>query len=425
MILAHGKLYESNSIIHILKKLPSDLEAVLSKEQITSAMVVNACNRLSIRIQNGEFQDIFRSFLNEQQLQLLVYMLSKECLYYKLKNELKMSIHNPRIVRTPKESMIYTRQLEPLGVLFHIAAGNMDGLPAYSVIEGLLTCNINLLKLPKADHSITIRLLMELIKEEPALANYIYVVDTPSTDLKVMKHLANLSNAIVLWGSDETIKAVRSLAKPNTKIIEWGHKISFAYVTKEACDESQMKLLAEHILSTKQLLCSSCQGIYLDTNQYDEVVIFAKQFFQILCEVATNYPEVPVGVRAQVSLLQYNRKLENYNDFILKKSGVSVTVCCDNELVGSYTYGNLWIKPLPNDKIVHTLYKHTGHLQTVGICCTKEQENNLMTKLVKAGITRITPLDSMSELLVGESHDGEYPLSRYVKIVEIRRKISQ
>ena len=42
----------------------------------------------------------------------------------------------------------------PLGVLLHIAAGNADGLPAFSVAEGLATGNINILKLPQADNGL-------------------------------------------------------------------------------------------------------------------------------------------------------------------------------------------------------------------------------------------------------------------------------
>lgn len=49
----------------------------------------------------------------------------------------------------------------PLGVLFHIAAGNAEALPAYSVAEGLLMGNVNLLKLPAAGTDGVIRCLAQ------------------------------------------------------------------------------------------------------------------------------------------------------------------------------------------------------------------------------------------------------------------------
>ena len=38
---------------------------------------------------------------------------------------------------------------------------------------------------------------------------------------------------------------------------------------------------------------------------------------------------------------------------------------------------------------------------------------------MKAGVTRITRVGHMSQTVPGEAHDGEYPLQRYVKLVEV------
>ena len=65
-------------------------------------------------------------------------------------------------------------------MLLHIAAGNVDGLPAYSVAEGLLTGNINILKLPQADNGLSIEILRQLIAVEPALTDFIFMVDKTS-----------------------------------------------------------------------------------------------------------------------------------------------------------------------------------------------------------------------------------------------------
>ena len=45
-------------------------------------------------------------------------------------------------------------ETRPLGVLLHIAAGNAEGLPFFSVVEGLLAGNINILKLPGMDDGV-------------------------------------------------------------------------------------------------------------------------------------------------------------------------------------------------------------------------------------------------------------------------------
>jgi len=73
-------------------------------------------------------------------------------------------------------------------------------------------------------------------------------------------------DAVVVWGGKEAVSALRRMIPPNTKMIEWGHKISFAYVTEQAVTAAGLEGLAKNIVETGQLLCSSLQGIFLDTN---------------------------------------------------------------------------------------------------------------------------------------------------------------
>ena len=113
----------------------------------------------------------------------------------------------------------------PLGTLLHIAAGNVDGLPAFSLAEGLLTGNINIVKLPQADDGLSLMIITTLIEIEPALSDFIYVFDTPSDDLPAMKRMADMADGIVVWGGDAAVSAVRQFAPAGAKLIEWGHKL--------------------------------------------------------------------------------------------------------------------------------------------------------------------------------------------------------
>ena len=57
---------------------------------------------------------------------------------------------------------------------------------------------------------------------------------------------------------------MRKLAPPGCKLIEWGHRLSFAYLS--GWEGMDLFPLADHIVRTGGLLCSSCQVIYLDTD---------------------------------------------------------------------------------------------------------------------------------------------------------------
>ena len=201
--------------------------------------------------------------------------------------------------------------MHPLGVLMHIAAGNADGLPVLSLAEGLVTGNINILKLPQADGGLSLELVQALIGLAPELADFIYVFDTPSSDIAAMRQMAAYSDGIVVWGGDAAVAAVRQMAPVGAKLIEWGHRLSFAYLSGYEDKARELAQLAAHIISTRQLLCSSCQVIFLDTEDMGQVHAFCEEFLPILEAAAQAGPPEEIGTRAQVTLRRYAAMLEH------------------------------------------------------------------------------------------------------------------
>lgn len=425
MILINGSILSSNEIINILPTLEKRVCKTLNKPILNPMLVVEACNQLAVKIEQGCYQELLKQLITNEhitadQINTAINMFKSENLLHKIKFELGKGPENRKLFSlSSRKNPVLVKRM-PLGVLFHIAAGNIDGLPAYSVIEGLLAGNINILKLPAADHGLTIKLLYELIKIEPILSDYIYVFDTSSNDLTSMQAMAKCADAIVVWGGDTAIGEVRKLATPNTRIIEWGHKISFAYVTKMGMEDSALTELAHHILSTKQLLCSSCQGIYLDTNDMADIYRFSERFLTIMEKVARDYPSKGVGIQAQITLLLYNQELEAVKNGkkIYRGENCSIIASNDKKLETSFTNGNCWVKALPREYIITRLHRYKGYLQTVGLLCGQEEREELSGLLLRAGATRITKAGDMSRMVSGEAHDGEYPLLRYSKIVE-------
>ena len=65
-------------------------------------------------------------------------------------------------------------------------------------MEGLLTGNVNLLKLPQADSGLSLEILQKLMELEPDIREFLYVFDTPSSDLGTLKRLADIADGIVV-----------------------------------------------------------------------------------------------------------------------------------------------------------------------------------------------------------------------------------
>ena len=266
MILYDGKTYESSEQDRLLTDLEKRIPEILGKKQLSPEVVIEAVECLKNDLLAGRFDELLESFpadVVDTYKKQAAALLSKEHLHKKLETELGDTVeYTTDYIKGFNQ--IRVRKM-PLGVLFHIAAGNMDFLPAYSLAEGLMTGNINILKLPSADNGLSLKLIMQLIEYRPDLKDYIYVFDTSSSDIQGMRKMAELSNAISVWGSDMAIAAVRGLAPTGVKIIEWGQKLGFCYITRldevENADK-QLEGLAKHIAATKQPLCSSCQVIY-------------------------------------------------------------------------------------------------------------------------------------------------------------------
>lgn len=424
MILYKGKIFEDTLQKELLNTLQDDcLNTLSNTSPISTSEVINACDQLTKIIHQGKFDHIIKPLLEEYDIpsdyfEKYVSMFSKESLEKKVSIELGNDYQS--LLSLDEKNK---RSVHPLGILFHIAAGNVDVLPAYSVIEGLLVGNINILKLPTGDKGVSIDLLLELIKIEPKLKEYIYVFDVPSTEVDTLKVFAEMSDAIIVWGGDQAVKAARKMAPINTKIIDWGHKLSFAYASLDCSDEDLIGL-AHNVASTNQLLCSSAQGIYVDTNNRKELDAFAQRFFKIFLEVNKKHIPVPFGMKSKNAVELYYEELvqDTSKKRIWKQDGISIITTNDSDLELSLLFRNVWIKKLPNNKIVQVIKPYKSHLQSASILAPKEKYDVYLEKLIQSGLVRIKKPNEMSDVILGESHDGMYPLKLYSRIVEFYDK---
>ena len=300
-----------------------------------------------------------------------------------------------------------------------MAAGNLDGLPAYTALEGLLTGNINLVKLPSGDSGLSLALAKLLTDTEPRLAPYLYVFPIPSSDRASLGTLPGWPMGSSPGAGTRPSPPLRALAPAGCRLIEWGHRLSFAYLSGEA-SEADLTALARHILATNGLLCSSCQGIYVDTDQMEDLERFARRFLPILERAARG--RTP-GQAALSTLHGWEHQLE------LAADGAPDQVFPGRGLFpdgvhrsGAGAVPPLWQRvgegpapagagpgpgPLP------------GQAPDGGAAVPAGGAGGAHRLLARAGVNRITAPGRMSAPLPGEAHDGEYPLRRYLRAVDI------
>lgn len=421
-----GEPIYKEDFINKISELKEITASDLLLEPLKPEIVIEAVHTLANEINQEEIVLLLAmqgipKWASKEFVKVTVESLNKDTLSRKIFIELG---ENPFVWKRVNDGIEEKEQ--PLGVIVHIGAGNTLGLSAFSVIEGLLSGNINILKLPENERGISARILIRLVEIEPLLKPYIYVLDVSSKNKQVINQLIQVANGVVVWGSDVAISGIRQLAPPSLPIIEWGQKLSFAYFTKQENDENDLQGLARDICLTDQLYCSSPQCVFYETSNPKELDDFTNRLARYLeaavCEFPSN--ERSVDVQAQITLTHELIRMEA----ILKEKKLitdeqkqySVMVDYHPELKPSPLYRNIWAMPIKREELFRMLRAHRGYLQTVGLSCNKEDLEELSKIFYAAGINRITPCGSMSNHYVGEAHDGSYPLRRYVRKVNRR-----
>ena len=177
MILYKGKVFDSNFSKELVKHIKDDINHTREKKKLSIDKVIDALVKLGKSIEDGEFQEETEKAKREGQeryLETVLLSLKRENIEYKIRSELGNLSEG--LMEAPIEQKKIKKKIFPQGTILHIAAGNSDVIPAYSVMEGLLTGNVNILKLPKADDGLSIRIFQKLIEMEPEISDFVYVL---------------------------------------------------------------------------------------------------------------------------------------------------------------------------------------------------------------------------------------------------------
>lgn len=417
MILYRGKIYDTACRDKLLSTLYDDVNETLYKSTLDRQKLLRSVDAIASGLLSGKYSHLIKE-LDIDGLDGQIERAAELMRYENTAELIKAQLPHAGSGEGVK------RYIMPSGVLFHIAAGNADVLPAYSVLSGLVCGNVNVLKLPSQDNGITVKILSGLVEEMPELAEYIYVFDTPSSDVPSMIKMADVADRIVVWGGDEAVAAVRRIAPPSVPIVEWGHRIGFCCVTGGfEKHEDELYKLAEHIIKTSQLFCSSCQRIYvIDPDPYS-ADRFCRFFLPILQEERYKRPQKDIGAVAEVTLMRYSQTVEaamtgvKTADRVYTGNGCSLSVKDDPELEISGFFGHVDVTALSLEELFRVLRRKRGYLQTASVIADGDELERIENTVIRAGVVRITPPDKMSFAYTAEPHDGVAELGRYCRIV--------
>ncbi|MGW5476194.1 acyl-CoA reductase [Streptomyces sp. NPDC004008] len=357
----------------------------------------------------------------------LASALTRNALERKLRRELG-GLRPERLTRPDARETVY-ESWAPVGLLVHIAPGNAATVAPLSVVEGLLAGNLNVLKTSSADTALALDLLAALGAADTTglIAERVVALRFPSSRRESLRTLCGQADAIAVWGGEDAVGAVSDLAPPGCRIVEWGHRISFAYLTrKAAADAGTLDALAEDVCRFDQQACSSPQVVYLDTEDAEEIWAFAERFAEHLAKVSGTRPapRPSTAEQAEITTVEQLARLERHLGLtrVIAAADGSWRVLADTRpaLDASPLHRSVRVKPLPRHAVTATLRPMRRYLQTMAIGGGRADVAELSRAAFAAGVTRVTPVGSMLEGYEGEPHDGVYALQRYSRRVSVR-----
>ncbi|MGW2425266.1 acyl-CoA reductase [Streptomyces sp. NPDC001709] len=357
----------------------------------------------------------------------LATALTREALERKLRRELG-GLRPERLTRPDARETVY-EAWAPVGLLVHIAPGNAAAVAPLSVVEGLLAGNLNVLKTSSSDSALALDVLAALGAADPSglIAEHVVALRFSSARREWLQALCGPADAIAVWGGEDAVRAAGELAQPGCRVVEWGHRISFAYLTRQAASEDGvLDALAEDVCRLEQQACSSPQVVYLDTEDTEELFAFAGRFAERLAKVSDGReaPSPDPAEQAEITTVQQLARLEQHlgltRVFAAEDGSWRVLADARPALDASPLHRSVWVKPLPRHAITATLRPMRRYLQTAAIGGDRAEVAALSRAMFAAGVTRVTPVGSMLESYEGEPHDGVYALQRYSRRVSVR-----
>ncbi|MNR95561.1 Phenylacetate-coenzyme A ligase [compost metagenome] len=315
----------------------------------------------------------------------------------------------------------------PLGLLVHVTPSNVFAVAAMALVEGMLSGNLNLVKTSGSDTLFAQHFAEVLGACDPTgrVKELMIVARISSRRDDLLKTLFQEADGVSAWGNEESINAVKAMVPSGTRFIDWGHKLSFAYLSADKLDDAaSLSAVAREVCLIEQQACSSPQVLYVETDDFQVLRSVAKRLAEQLAEISPGFPLATPSLQEQAEITTTTQLVNlesclggaelieapdgSWRLFVEAKSG----------LRASPLYRSLWVKPLLRAEIVATLRPLRKYLQTVGLACDLGSLAPLSEAFIRAGALRITQLGHMvGNNYVGEPHDGVYPLQRFTRRV--------
>lgn len=315
----------------------------------------------------------------------------------------------------------------------HVLAGNVPGVAVTSVVRSLLVKSAVFARTPEREPVLVPLFARALASVDADVAACVAATRWPrAAGLDAVA--IGEADAVVVYGGEEAVAAVRQHARPGARIVEHGPRVSFGLVCREAISDAEaLAGVAADAAGAAALFdqqgCVSPHVLWVEGD-----ATTARRFAAALADAFARLGErLPRGrlepaEAAAIHALRAStefRAIAGQDTEVFAPTDTSATVLfeVDPAFAGSPLNRVIRVKPLASlDALPPLLLPVAPLLQTAGYAGPAARIAALAQRLVEAGVTRLAPFASMPFPPPFWHHDGRGPLSELVSWADLEEE---
>ncbi|HEU4754689.1 MAG TPA: acyl-CoA reductase, partial [Armatimonadota bacterium] len=313
-----------------------------------------------------------------------------------------------------------------------VASGNIPGAALPSVVQARLLKSPCIVRASSAEPVLLPLYARSLAEVSPLLGSSLAVTTWPGGDREREAALLAEVEALLAYGSDETLRSLRELLPVRARFVGYGHRISFSVIAREwlSSDRAAVaaRLAARDLCLFDQQGCLSPQAIYLEHGGEVTPDGFAGLLAAELTRAEEEWPRRELDAAEAAAIHQYRASVEMRSlaspDASLWTSpggtGWTVALVGGGALAPCCLNRTAVLQPLGDIAELPTLVGvQRPALMSVAIGAPRQRYQRLAGLLAQTGVTRIAPLGHAQLPEDPLYHDGVNGMAALVRFVTI------
>lgn len=318
---------------------------------------------------------------------------------------------------------------EGAALVSHVWAGNVPGLPLWSLVSGLLVKAGNLGKVSAGEPVLASVFARTLARHSPVLGQALAVLWWERSDTARARSVWAASEVVLAFGGDAALAELQQQMPAGVRLLAHGHKISLGAVGREALGATRApriaRLAAQDVVRHEQQGCYSPQVFYVERGGQVPPEEFAERLAAELAQLTARFPRPEPGLAEATQIAQWRSRQEWAGE------GVQLIGQAAQAWSVAFHARPLPLEPGPLHRCVQVVAVNTldelptwlegrrRHLQTVGLAVAPERLQALSLQLAGCGVTRLCALGHMPQPAPGWHNDGRPSLLDLVNLVDL------